>query len=60
MKKIVMAGVAMAAMLLSLSGCYWPGPWHHHHDRDGDRYERHDSRGGYDHHRDDDGHYYRR
>lgn len=60
MKRFVVAGVAMAAILLSLSGCYWPGPWHHHHhDRDGDRYERNDSRRGYDHERYDD-RYYRR
>lgn len=61
MKKFVMAGIAMAAVLVSLTGCYWPGPWHHH-DRDRDRYERNDSRGGYDHHRDGDhdDHYYRR
>ena len=50
MKKFVVAGVAMAAMLLSLSGCYWPGHWQHH-DRDGGRYERYDSRGGYDYYR---------
>ena len=64
MKNFVVAGVAMAAMLLSVSGCCWLGPWHHH-DRDGGRYERYDSRGGYDYQRSSDRYhhydpYYRR
>ncbi len=55
MKKIVVTGIAMATMLFSLAGCYWPGPWHdrHHHDRDRERDERHDNRDDDDHYRDD-------
>ncbi|MDD2467721.1 MAG: hypothetical protein PHI97_27390 [Desulfobulbus sp.] len=61
MKINILTAIVMGVTLFSLTGCYWPGPWHdrHHHDRgDGGRYERHDNRDGYGHDRGD--HYYRR
>jgi hypothetical protein len=48
MKKIMMSTIVMLAMLLSLGGCFFPGPWHHRdggHDRGGGH-----GKGGYEHH----------
>ncbi|TKB28443.1 hypothetical protein FCL47_02870 [Desulfopila sp. IMCC35006] len=46
------SAIVMLSILLSLGGCFFPGPWHDR-DRGHDRGRGHDhDRGGYDHHSD--------
>jgi len=43
MKRIIMLGIVLVTILISLGGCYWPGPWHEGHGgghRGGGYYER--------------------